>query len=109
VLRSMLAECGAHLDAIYYCPELPDSNSRCRKPEIGMLEQAAQEHHIDLKRSYVVGDMVKDIEMGQRAGARTVLVLTGYGQEAREKVCPDHVARDLTEAVAWIERDRKGT
>ena len=108
LLRKQLAEQGAHLDAIYYCPEMPDSGSHCRKPEIGMLEQAAREHHIDLKRSYVVGDMAKDIEMGQRAGARTVLVLTGYGREAREKVRPDHIARDLAEAVDWVEQDRKG-
>jgi phosphoglycolate phosphatase-like HAD superfamily hydrolase len=51
--------------------------------------------------------MAKDIEMGRRARARTVLVLTGYGQEAREKVQPDHIAPDLAEAVDWIERDRK--
>jgi histidinol phosphatase-like enzyme len=105
----MLAEQGAHLDALYYCPEMPESGSRCRKPETGMMEQAAREHHIDLKRSYMVGDMVKDIEMGRRAGAKTVLVLTGYGQEAREKVQPDHIARNLIEAVSWIEQDWKGS
>jgi len=109
LLKKMLAEHGAHLDAIYYCPDLPDSGSSCRKPEIGMLEQAAREHRIDLRRSYVVGDMAKDIEMGRRAGAKTILVLTGYGQEAREKVQPDHLAEDLAGAVAWIERDRKRT
>ena len=109
LLGKMLAGHGAHLDAIYYCPDLPDSGSSCRKPEIGMLEQAAREHGVDLRRSYVVGDMAKDIEMGRRVGARTVLVLTGYGQEAREKVRPDHVAGDLAEAVGWIERDRKRT
>ena len=109
LLAKMLAEHGAHLDAIYFCPDLPDSGSVCRKPEIGMLEQAAREHRVDLKRYYVVGDMAKDIEMGRRAGARTVLVLTGYGQEAREKVQPDHIARDLAEAADWIERDWKKT
>jgi len=107
LLQKMLAEHGAHLDDIYYCPDLPDSGSPCRKPEIGMLKQAVRDHGIDLKRSYMVGDMAKDIEMGRRAGAKTVLVLTGYGQEAREKVRPDHVAGDLAGAVDWIERDRK--
>jgi histidinol-phosphate phosphatase family protein len=109
LLGKMLAGHGAHLDAIYYCPHLPDSGSPCRKPEIGMLEQAAREHGVDLRRSYVVGDMAKDIEMGRRAGARTILVLTGYGQEARKKVRPDHVADDLTGAADWIEQDRKRT
>jgi heptosyltransferase-2 len=109
LLEEMLAGHGAHLDAIYHCPDLPDSGSRCRKPETGMLQQAAREHGLDLERSYVVGDMAKDIEMGRRAGARTVLVLTGYGGEAREKVQPDHIAADLAEAAEWIDLDRKKT
>ena len=107
LLEKMLDEQGAHLDAIYYCPDLPDTGSLCRKPEIGMLELAAREHRVDLRRSYVIGDMAKDIEMGRRAGTKTVLVLTGYGPEARGTVQPDHVAGDLAEAVGWIERDRK--
>jgi D-glycero-D-manno-heptose 1,7-bisphosphate phosphatase len=108
-LERMLAEHDAHLDAIYYCPEMPGTDSLCRKPEIGMMEQAAQEHDIDLARSYVVGDMAKDIEMGQRAGSRTVLVLTGYGQEDRERADPDHVAEDLAAAAQWIEQDIKAS
>jgi D,D-heptose 1,7-bisphosphate phosphatase len=107
LMEKMLAREDAHLDAIYYCPEMPDTGSRCRKPEIGMMEQAAREHDIELADSYMVGDMAKDIEMGQRAGTRTVLVLTGYGQQDRDKVTPDFTARNLPDAVAWIERDLK--
>ena len=109
LMGEMLAEHDAHLDAIYYCPEMPGTDSRCRKPEIGMMEQAAREHDIDLTRSYVVGDMAKDIEMGRRAGSRTVLVLTGYGQEDKDRTDPDHVAEDLAAAAQWIEQDIKGS
>jgi D-glycero-D-manno-heptose 1,7-bisphosphate phosphatase len=108
LLREMLAENGAHLDAIYYCPEMPNSGSACRKPEIGMMEQAAKDLDIDLERSYMVGDMAIDMEMGRRAGTKTILVLTGYGEKARAKgIQADFVARDLAEAAQWIERDLK--
>lgn len=108
-LREMLAEHDAHLDAIYYCPEMPDSGSACRKPEIGMMQQAAGDLDIDLGRSYVVGDMATDMEMGRRAGSKTILVLTGYGEQTRDQgVQVDYVAGDLPEAVRWIERDLKG-
>jgi D-glycero-D-manno-heptose 1,7-bisphosphate phosphatase len=108
-LKEMLAEHDAHLDGIYYCPEMPDTESACRKPEVGMMKKAAGDLDIDLKQSYVVGDMAIDIEMGRRAGSKTILVLTGYGQEARDKgVQADFVAHDMAEAVWWIERDLKG-
>ena len=108
-LREMLAEQDAYLDAIYYCPEMPDSGSPCRKPRIGMMKQAAEDLDIDLKRSYVVGDMASDMEMGRRAGAKTILVLTGYGEKTRAQGSQaDHVAGDLSAAVGWIESDLKG-
>ncbi len=109
LLKELLAAHDAHLDGIYYCPEMPDSGSACRKPETGMMEKAAQDLDIDLERSYVVGDMAIDVEMGQRAGAKVILVLTGYGQEALDKgIQADFVARDLMEAVGWIESHLKG-
>ena len=106
-LANQLAAHGAHLDAIYCCPHHPDEGCDCRKPKSGMLKRAAEEHGIDLSRSFAVGDKVSDLEAGRRAGCRTVLVLTGYGAEAREAFKhsdfqPDHIARDLLEAVRWI-------
>jgi D-glycero-D-manno-heptose 1,7-bisphosphate phosphatase len=107
-LQEMLAQHSAHLDGIYYCTEMPDSGSACRKPDVGMIEQAAEELDIDVRHSYVVGDMAIDMEMGRRAGAKTILVLTGYGEEARAKgIQVDFVADDLAAAVRWIERDLK--
>jgi D-glycero-D-manno-heptose 1,7-bisphosphate phosphatase len=73
-----------------------------------MLERARDEMGIDLAASYMVGDTVKDLEAGRRAGATSVLVLTGYGRGELEyqshawTVKPDHVAVDLFDAVSWI-------
>lgn len=106
-LAKQLAAHGAHLDATYYCPHHPDEGCDCRKPNPGMLKRAAQEHDIDLGRSFAVGDKVSDLEAGRRAGCRTVLVLTGYGAEAQESFKrsdfqPDFNARDLLQAVRWM-------
>ncbi len=106
-LGRQLAACGAHLDGIYYCPHHPDDGCSCRKPEPGLLKQAAAEHDLDLSRSFVVGDKGSDLEAGRRVGCRTVLVLTGYGQDEsagqrRSVHPPDFIACDLLEAVRWI-------
>jgi len=114
-VRELLAVDGARLDGIYYCPHHPEVGEpayrkvcACRKPLPGMLERARDEMGIDLTASYMIGDTVKDLEAGRRAGATSVLVLTGYGrgelqyQSHAWKVQPDHVAEDLFDAVSWI-------
>jgi D-glycero-D-manno-heptose 1,7-bisphosphate phosphatase len=88
------------VDASYYCPDAPGVPSKCRKPEPGMVLQAAEAHHIDLSGSYFVGDKSADIECGRRAGTRTVLVLTGYGRD--QKCAADLTCRDAVEAVETI-------
>jgi D-glycero-D-manno-heptose 1,7-bisphosphate phosphatase len=73
-----------------------------------MLLRARDEMGIDLSASYVVGDSARDVHAGRRAGASTVLVLTGYGrgeiehQSDRWEEPPDHVAEDLLDAIRWI-------
>jgi D-glycero-D-manno-heptose 1,7-bisphosphate phosphatase len=106
-LDGRLAAHSARLDAIYYCPHHPEDGCDCRKPQPGMLTQAAEEQHIDLQRSFVVGDKVSDLEAGWRVGCRPVLVLTGYGVEAREAFRehafqPEYIAENLLQAVQWI-------
>jgi D-glycero-D-manno-heptose 1,7-bisphosphate phosphatase len=95
------------VDASYHCPDAPGVPSKCRKPEPGMVLQAAEAHHIDLSESYFVGDKSADIECGRRAGTRTVLVLTGYGRE--QKCAVDFTCRDAVEAVETIlAADKRG-
>jgi len=113
VLRQRLAAKGAHLDAIYFCPHHPDVGGeqyrrrcRCRKPAPGLLLQAAKDLHLDLDRSFAVGDSERDLLAGKRVGCRTVLVRTGYGRTTETQssgpLPADHIARNLGGAVDWI-------
>ena len=103
-----LASAGAFVDGIYYCPHGSADACNCRKPKAGMLERAAREHHLDVPRSFVVGDRYGDIELAARAGCKGVFVRTGYGlgDEAWHAKDwprqPDAIVNDLTEAVDWI-------
>jgi D-glycero-D-manno-heptose 1,7-bisphosphate phosphatase len=105
---AQLAEGGAHIDAIYYCPHIHQDGCTCRKPLPGMLLEAAREHGLELPGSFLVSDRFVDLDMGAKIGCRNILVKTGYGRgeyewnRARWPHLPDRVAGDLTEAVNWI-------
>lgn len=99
VQRELLRQLGDVIDASYMAPDHPDNPTPRRKPAPGMLLEAAAEHGIDLSRSWMIGDKAIDIECGRNAGARTILVETGYGKNTAE--CnPDHRASTVTEAIA---------
>ena len=113
-LVAQLKQAGAHLDGIYVCPHHPTEGQPpwraacdCRKPKPGLLLRAADELTLDLAASVMVGDKPSDLEVAPAVGARSILVLTGYGQGEWEyrrstfKVEPDHVAGDLLDAVEW--------
>jgi len=72
----------------------------CRKPEIGLFREAANKYHIDLKKSYVIGDSFRDIEAGKRLGATTIAVQTGTS-DFRDST-PNYNMADLYEAVKFI-------
>ncbi|MCK5130438.1 MAG: D-glycero-beta-D-manno-heptose 1,7-bisphosphate 7-phosphatase [Clostridiales bacterium] len=102
---------GAHIDAIYYCPHHPkfgDSRYKidcdCRKPKPGMLLKAARELHIDLKKSFVIGDKISDVMAGYSAGCTTILVLTGHGVEemSKKNIKTNFISNDLCGAVNKI-------
>lgn len=114
-LEAMLGEAAAaRLDAIYFCPHHPETHHPdgnpayrgpcdCRKPNIGMLEQARQRFGLDYARCFVVGDSTRDIQTGANAGCRTILVRTGYaGRDGACDVTPDFVADDLAAAADII-------
>jgi D,D-heptose 1,7-bisphosphate phosphatase len=113
-IQSLMQEQGARIDGFYWCPHHPTEGKEpyrtacaCRKPEPGLIIRAAQELGIDLDRSYMVGDMLKDIEAGRRAGTKGILVQTGYGADfISGPEAPDFIARDVLDAVNWIMRDR---
>ena len=113
MMTQQLAKAGAKIDAVYYCPHVSAENCSCRKPRTGMLDRAAFEHAIDLRRSFVVGDRYGDMQLARNARARSILVRTGYGEgelawhAANWLTQPDFVAEDLTQAADWILRQRE--
>lgn len=110
LMTKQLAEEGAKLDAIYYCPHVSTDNCNCRKPRTGMLDRAALEHALDLQRSFVVGDRYDDMELARNVRARGILVRTGYGEGElawhadKWPFQPNCVAKDLAQAADWILR-----
>jgi len=114
--RTMLSQvhaAGGHIDRIYYCLHHPDAKipklrkrCRCRKPEIGLLQQAAAELNVSLEECYMVGDGIPDMVAGSRAGCRTIFVgrwkceICQFTEDPH--VRPAFVARDLWEAAEFI-------
>ena len=120
-METLLAEQGARLDRIYYCPHHPDGvveryrgQSDWRKPNPGMLLTAAQEMDMDLTRSWCIGDSFSDVEAGARAGCKTILIdgpspsrsgAPGPAQGSPQRApTPDYVAVNLREAVNIVKK-----
>jgi len=101
-MRQELAEYGARVDAIYYCPHHPDDMCDCAKPRPGLLLRAAEELGIDLRRSFMIGDAVRDIEAGKTAGCRTVLIADGLDARRELTNPPDYVAGSMLEVAQWV-------
>ena len=109
-LRSELAKEGVRLDAIYYCPHHVEGvvkeyarSCDCRKPQPGMLLRAAVGLNLDLQRSWFVGDILDDVEAGNRAGCRTILVDLGTEILPDQPIrTPHFVARDTRHALRII-------
>ncbi|MBI3404048.1 MAG: HAD family hydrolase [Acidobacteria bacterium] len=107
-MKVSLLRRGAYVDGIYYCPHKKGDGCKCRKPLTGMIEQAAREHNLRLKGSWVVSDRYADLQMGHAVGAHSALVMTGYGRgeytwnRKKWRRQPDVVAEDLGEVVRAI-------
>ncbi len=99
------------IDTFYFCPHLPTENCRCRKPNVGMIENACADFSIDLKNSWMIGDKKIDIETGFNAKSKTALVLTGYGRETEADLerKPDFIAENLLGAVKTITNYKQRT
>lgn len=104
---NILKENNIILDDIFYCPHHPDftGECECRKPKPGMVLKAKEKYNINLKKSFMVGDTLRDIETGYNAQSSTVLVLTGYGMEEQKKnttIKPDFIFKNLLEFAKYI-------
>jgi D-glycero-D-manno-heptose 1,7-bisphosphate phosphatase len=99
------------MDAFYYCPHYPDAKIAayakacdCRKPLPGLILNAAQELNIDLTQSWMIGDILNDVEAGNRAGCATILI--DNGNETEWKIDSfrkaTFTAKNFLEAAAYI-------
>jgi len=113
-LNTRLAQDGAQLDGIYYCPHHPTegvgpyhAECDCRKPNTGMIVKAVSDLGLDPSSSYVVGDQTRDMELAERIGAKGVriareLVVGGGSPDSKHPV-----VADLWQAAEWIVGDFK--
>ncbi len=124
LLGDTFREKGAQIDAFYYCPHHPEAGKgaytqtcSCRKPEPGLFLRAARELQLDLSTSHMIGDTLRDVEAGHRAGCQSILIKTGHGQDellllgkedssnsasSNSLQQPEYVAENILEAVNWI-------
>lgn len=113
VMKTFLVERSAFLDDIFYCPHKTEDRCECLKPKIGLLKRAKEKYNLKLSECYVVGDTGDtDMVAASLAGAKKVLVKTGWGQgsltthrESWKDVEPDYIANNLVDAVNWISND----
>jgi histidinol-phosphate phosphatase family protein len=101
VNAELLRQLGGGIDAIYFCADHPETPTERRKPQPGMLLEAALDLEIDLSGSWMIGDKPIDVECGRNAGCRTMLVRTGYGSK-QANTDADFVMKDVTEALQHI-------
>ncbi len=114
-----LKKYGAEVDAEYYCFHHPYATVKkykkicnCRKPKPGMLQKAAEEHNIDLSKSWMIGDGITDMQAGQTAGCKTILIgrmkcdLCKIMED--EKVKPDYIKQNLYKAYLIIKNKECG-
>jgi len=103
-LTQRLRGAGVALDGFYACPHAPGAGCNCRKPAPGLLHEAARVHAIDLSNSWLIGEILDDIEAGRRAGCHTVLLDVGRDTavELSPLRTPDLRAPDLLAAARVI-------
>lgn len=104
-MQAWLAQHGAHLDGLIFCPHHPDEGCRCRKPQPGMLLDMMARFQAEPERTWYVGDSVKDAAAATAAGCRFVLVRTGNGRESEAALSQRGdfaVHDDLAGFAAWF-------
>ncbi|MGH7797733.1 MAG: D-glycero-alpha-D-manno-heptose-1,7-bisphosphate 7-phosphatase [Candidatus Binatia bacterium] len=114
-LNAALAQGGARLDGIYYCPHHPTEGTGvlrvdccCRKPDVGMIGRASTELGLIPAQSYVVGDQKTDIELADRIGA-TALLIRGDQAAPVDDIAGVPTVADLWHAALWIVEHKNRT
>ncbi|MBI9072858.1 MAG: HAD family hydrolase [Melioribacteraceae bacterium] len=115
-INELLSNYSTKIDAFYFCPHHPEFSEKpcnCRKPSPEMVFKAASDYNIDLKSSYFVGDKISDVECGNNAGVKTVLVTTTIKESERlllqnQGKTPNFVADNFLDACNIIAKDSTG-
>lgn len=92
------------LNGFYFCPHTPGEECNCRKPKPGLILKAAHDLNIELSESWMVGDILNDVEAGKRAGCKAILIDNGNETEwerGNYRV-PDMMAKDIKDAAEYI-------
>ena len=107
----LLLPAGVILDGYYFCPHHPKGTVQqytfecdCHKPKPGMILQAAKDFHVNLSSSFMIGDILNDVEAGKRAGCKGILLDNGNETEwiLNEQRTPDKIVKNFKEAAEWI-------
>lgn len=109
-MLSAIHKRGGMIENVYYCVHRKEDNCNCRKPKTGMLEDAMKKYGVRPNETYFIGDSLVDVEAGARLGIETVFVLSGkttLDESRKWGIKPDHVFKDLLEAVRWITAKEK--
>jgi D-glycero-D-manno-heptose 1,7-bisphosphate phosphatase len=110
-IKCLLHEHGLSLTGFYYCPHHPESDiaayrvdCSCRKPKPGLILEAGLDHQIDLSQSWLIGDILHDIEAGHRAGCGAILINNGNetAWELNAERIPDAMVQNIDEAAWYI-------
>src|SRR5262249_10847571 len=92
------------VDDVFTCFHDDADGCDCRKPQPGLIIRAAEQYHVDLSRSYLVGDRWRDVDAGANAGCKTVFLDRGYAERKPDST-PHARVGSLPEGIDWILRD----
>jgi D-glycero-D-manno-heptose 1,7-bisphosphate phosphatase len=109
-MSKLLAERGARLDAVFFCPHAPEDQCTCRKPLPGMMQDIAERYGVELPQVPMVGDTLRDLQAAQAAGCHPHLVRQGRASALSEALLGEWLAAvpqttvhdDLTQFAAWL-------
>lgn len=103
-IKEMLLKSNVKLKGFYYCPHAPEENCDCRKPKPGLILKAAKDMEIDLSQSWMIGDILNDVEAGRRSNCKTILIDNGNETEwvSNSYRIPHYMAKHLKEAAEFI-------
>jgi len=101
-MKNRLKADGIEIKEVYFCPHAPDAGCDCRKPAPGMIEKAARDFDIDLKKSWMIGDKISDIEAAKKAGIINTILIEDEGRRLKVEGGAKYKAKSLFDTISII-------